>query len=361
MNDEDAGQVHPGLEIYTGLAEASEPVVADAFFVPELSAGRLSPRGGTFETVTYCCNTTTFTVVEPPPIPIERDFGAVCELSHPEDVVVGPRAAASDGTEYVVTRQGSNAVSADKDRTPCEATKLVLEAHFPPDPDAAPALGPPRWSIDLPTPAGLEDGGECQVENVRCEISTAVTPDIAGSVQVVMITTKIEDGVNGANLDGTATTGHDGTFPPSDDVAEGLAIFRCCIEPEIMDGDSSRVGTVRAWVDASGHPGFHRQEATAVPDFVAPFVMADGAGNASLDPCELAPEFGCDSLPSGHRAQWLFGDGTTSQRLSGELANQDHSYPPSYDILFTQFLGSLVHYDQNGEVVDKAYFHVLRL
>jgi hypothetical protein len=45
--------------------------------------------------------------------------------------------------------------------------------------------------------------------------------------------------------------------------------------------------------------------------------------------------------------------------LSGRPATQDHVYPIVQPcVLFAPYLGILVEYDQNGEVVDKAYFNV---
>jgi hypothetical protein len=88
---------------------------------------------------------------------------------------------------------------------------------------------------------------------------------------------------------------------------------------------------------------------------VAADLDGDDAGTATLDPCTIAPSFGCGALPAGHSAQWLFGDGTKTDHLDS-LAPLDHRYPhtPGSDT----FLGILVHYDENGELVDKAYFTV---
>jgi hypothetical protein len=357
MDDENTGFVEPGVEFYKGLANASDPVEASAFFLPDLATAPVAINEATFGERSVCCNTTSFaqfqTGEDPPPPPTTQNFGAVCDISTSDGVAGGPRAIGSDGTEYVVVVVRSNAVPEDAGRTFCDATRLVLEAHYPANPaDGAGAIGQVRWSITLPTPDGLEPGGECIVEDVRCEFATTVTPQADGSVRVATDTTKFTDGVDGASIDTTVFV----SFPPSGDFAKRLALGACCPSPDIQDGESSTLGTARTWVDASGHPGFHRQEAARVDGFSAAAVAGDEAGNASLDPCVIAPSFGCSALPDGETAQWVFGDGTLTDKLGGDLDTQAHRYPhtPGAD----SHLGILIHYDGNGEVVDKAYFTV---
>ena len=158
----------------------------------------------------------------------------------------------------------------------------------------------------------------------------------------VTTTTTIEDGANSNHLD--FTLGNDPQLP--------AFIMSCCSRPETSDGDGSSVRTDLAWVDASGQPGFHRPEATAVPSFGFARVEVDDAGIAVLDPCAIAPDFGCQALPAGHTARWLFGDGNQTGELSGFLSTQRHKYPP--DTL--DFLGMLVVFDENGEMIHTARF-----
>jgi len=60
-------------------------------------------------------------------------------------------------------------------------------------------------------------------------------------------------------------------------------------------------------------------------------------------------------LPAGHTTQWLFGDGGITEPVGGRPASRTHRYArgtPNPDI----FLGMLVHYDEDGEVVETAQF-----
>ena len=186
-------------------------------------------------------------------------------------------------------------------------------------------------------------------------MTSTVTPRADGSVQVETVTVKVDGGVDGTSLDETVNEG----APPEGDGGLLTGVRFCCPAPVTRDdGTATTLGTVRAWVDASGHPGFHRPEATRIDGdgsgFSAVAVPAPGDGTVTLDPCTIAPAFGCGALPEGHTAQWLFGDGAVTARLDGTLAAQTHRYPrtPGNDA----FLGILVHYDENHEVVDKAYF-----
>jgi hypothetical protein len=352
LHDEDGAFVSPGVEFYKQLANATDPVEAGDFVLPDLAPSPVAPQGATFGERSVCCNTTTFIDLGdpngPPPQPIPQAFGAVCDISSLDGVTSGPRAVGPDGTQYVVVRVRASSVPADADRTLCDATRLVLEAHYPADPGAPQgALGQVRWSIAVPTPAGMQPDGECLVEDVRCEISTTVTPQADGSVRVETTTTRIDGGVDGASID-TTVFGFNG--------APG-ALDSCCPTPSVQDGTATTtLGPVRAWVDASGHPGFHRQEAAKVDGFSPVAVTAGPDGTAALDPCVVAPTFGCQPLPDGHTVQWLFGDGAQTDRLGGAVAGQTHRYPrtPGSD----PYVGVLVHLDENQEVVDKAYFTV---
>lgn len=135
-----------------------------------------------------------------------------------------------------------------------------------------------------------------------------------------------------------------------------LALPVCCIEPDVFQGDRTELDPVFAWVDASGHPGFHLPAATRVDDlseFIVPIDQTTGI--AELVPCDIAPDFGCGPLPAGHTWQWLFGDGTMSDEEGGTPAERTYRYPrgtPNPDI----FLGMLVHYDEDGEVYETAQF-----
>jgi hypothetical protein len=360
LADDDGGQVFPGRDFFKTIATRSPALPDEAFFLPDLATtdDPITPSGATFGVRAFCCNTVTFAPQgggdDPPPPAEARDFGAVCDIFTAQEVVDGPRAVGSDGTQYVVVSVGSAAVPATADRSLCPATRWVLEAHYRPSVfQGSGALGPVRWSIALPTPDGLEPGGECQHENVRCDVSTNVVPQPDGSVQIETVTTKVAGGVDGTSLDEEVLFG----APPEGDPSTQVGVELCCPAPVVLDdGTPTTLGTVRAWVDASGHPGFLRPEATKVADFSATAVTADASGRASLDPCAIAPSFGCGLLPDGHTAQWLFGDGTTSDAVGGTVAAQTHRYPhtPGSD----PFLGILVHYDENHEVVDKAYFRV---
>jgi hypothetical protein len=358
LDDENDGLIEPGVEFYKKVAEATPPLESNAFFMPDLAANPVTPSAATFGERSVCCNTTTFedniSFPNDPPIFFSEDFGAVCDLSDADAITAGPRAVGPDGTEYVVVVGGTTAVPDTATRNLCEATRFVLEAHLPADPADGPgAIGPARWSVVLPTPDGLRPAGECTVEDVRCEFETTVTPQTDGSVQVETVTTKIVDGVDGASIDFTTFT----IVGLGDDFLKRTAAENCCPEPVIQDGtETTTLGTVRAWVDASGHPGFHRQDATRVDSFSATSVVADSTGTASLDPCGVAPGFGCGPLPDGHTAQWLFGDGTRTGKLGGGLATQAHRYPRTAGN--DSQLGILVHYDEFGEVADKAYFTV---
>jgi hypothetical protein len=344
---------------YQKVAERTPPVGAHAFVMPDLATSPVTPNGATFGVRAFCCNTVTFEPSaggdEPPPPAEARDFGAVCDIFTPDEVVNGPRAVGADGTQYVVESVGSNAVPRDADRSLCGATRWVLEAHYPADPahphQVTGPLGDVRWSVALPTPDGLEPGGECSAEGVRCDVTSTVTPQADGSIRVETVTVKVDGGVDGGSLDETVNLG----APPEGDGGLQTGVDLCCPAPETRDdGTATTLGTVRAWLDPSGHPGFHRPEATRVADFSATAVPVAAGGTASLDPCAIAPAFGCGPLPAGHSAQWLFGDGDRTGRLDGTLAAQTHRYPrtPGADAL----VGILVQYDENHEVVDKAYF-----
>jgi hypothetical protein len=360
FEDDDGGVVHPD-DIFPRIAAASPPVPAEAFApLPELSHDLVERRPGFFDQTTTCCFDALFQTNRPDnPAPILETFGAVCAVSDPEAVLDGPRAVGSDGTEYVVVRKASNEVPANRDRTLCDATQLLLEAHFPgPGND----LGPPRWTIALPLPAGMgdrpgrDDDGVCRrEEDVRCEIEVRVAPQAGGSVQVEMTTRVIADGTDSRAQDFTITMNPDAWAQQLLRLREVLLVG-CCGEPEVITHASSALDPVFAWVDASGHPGFHRGEAVQVDDLDEVVVPIDQAtGVAELDPCEIAPDFGCDGVPAGHTTRWLFGDGRITEPVGGQPAFRTHTYPrgtPNPDI----FLGMLVHLDEHGEVVETAQF-----
>ena len=118
-----------------------------------------------------------------------------------------------------------------------------------------------------------------------------MTPQADGSVRVVTTTTLVAGGVDGTSID---TFRFVFLVPTTDSRAKTLAIASCCPDPDVSEGEVSTVGTVRAWPDASGHPGFHLPGATFVEaGFPSAPVVADAdgddAGTATLDPCVIAP------------------------------------------------------------------------
>lgn len=352
MEGEDAGNAEPGVEFYTAIAEASRPVAGKDFFLPEMAIGSSEPD--VFLSSTYCCNTTTFQEralpnQPPPPPPIVRNYGPVCDASSDLSANNGPRARGRDGTVYAVVIARTRDANTSTDHTFCRGTRRLLVAHW-----GVPGeeLGPVRWSIELPTPRGLEPNGQCRRENVRCDFVTSVNPRPDGSVQVDIFTLVALNGVDGNRLDIL----HQSPFRPTVAQQDKIALFLCCHEPVVRNVDGAPIGSVRAWVDASGHPGFHRSGDAQVPAFT---VVTQGSGATdgvvTLQPCQIAPTFGCGPLPAGHRVQWLFGDGTKSSRLTA-AAPTAHAYPhtPGTD----QFLGVLVQTDAQGRLVNKAYFRL---
>jgi hypothetical protein len=354
-DDENAGFVEPGVLFYENLANGSLPVASEAFTVPDLSTLPMATQSETFDNSSFCCADIQFTALRPSGLPPEVaviDLGATCAVSDPEGVGTGPRAVGTDGTEYIVVVQPSNAVPTDSDNPFCEATRLVLEAHFP---GPGTTLGPPRWSVVLPTPAGMEEGGACFDEDVRCRFATTLAPQADGSVQVTTTTTRIAGGVDGGSLDGQhPEPGPIGSSLPTREQARERYFRFCCQPPDIESGSSSTLGTVRAWVDASGHPGFDRPEAAAVASFTAADVTMDDDGGALLDSCAVAQEFGCGFSQVGWTLQWVFGDGTVSDRTPPFRRADFHQYPRATD----DYLGMLVLYNENDQIIEKAYFQV---
>jgi hypothetical protein len=356
MDEANDGFVEPGVDYYKKVADLTDPLTDAAFFLPDLGSAAI--RSDSFTTASYCCNTTTFVTIpldeNPPPPPFPVEYGPICDLSNVDAVNTTPPARGTDGTEFVVVTAQSQTVPPNATRALCRATKRVLEAHFPRQFLNGP-IGPVRWSIVLPTAPGLEDGGACRAEAARCDFTTVVTPRADGSVEVATTTTLFEGGVDGASLDTTSST----VFTPVGVEQDGLAIEACCPQPNVVEVDGAPIaGVTRALVDASGHPGFHRLDDAKVQDFGAVDLSGSvsDAGVATLDPCVVAPTFGCAPLPDGHTAQWLFGDGVLSAKLGGQVSPVGHAYfhSPHSD----ELLGVLVHYDETGEVVDKAYFRL---
>jgi hypothetical protein len=278
-------------------------------------------------------------------------FGPVCDVSSTETILASPPAIGTDGTEYVVTTVRSAGGPETAPRTFCDASRRVLEAHLPRNPATPDDLGSIRWSVALPTPAGLGTGGQCRQENAKCDFVTFVTPRSDGSIQVETTTFVFAGGVDGDSVDRTITV----AFTPTGASARQLALFSCCPAPDLEDVDGETIGNVKSWVDASGHPGFHRPEDTQISAFslvdVTSAVDADAV--AALDPCAITSF--CGALPAGHTAQWLFGDGTMSDKV-GQLETIEHQYPHS--AATDEFLGLVLHYDENGLLVEKAYFRL---
>ena len=224
-----------------------------------------------------------------------------------------------------------------------------------------------RWSVTLPTPAGLEEGGVCDDEEesiffnddgVRCEITFNVQPQNDGSVRVTSTTLVIVDGVDGDSIDFDVFI-HD----------DRLTLIACCPEPEEQDGeDPVAGGTRRTLVDASGHPGFHRQQDTLVPNFdlvTAGVSAGDSPASGSIP--ARSPGTGswaCSQLPTGQQYRWLFGDGAISKPAAGTPGPATHIYPTSN--ASDDFLGVLVLLGGNCsddtsrscDVLEKEYFRV---
>ena len=207
-----------------------------------------------------------------------------------------------DGTEYTIAVGGAQAVPEGAPRTLCKAARFALQANYPQVAGVTDRFGPARWSVTLPTPAGLEDGGVCDDEEfflfgedgVRCEITFNVQPQNDGSVRVTSTTQVIVDGVDGNSLDFSILFHND-----------TVVLATCCPAPDEQEGEDPVAGGTRVTlVDASGHPGFHRQEDTLVPNFdlVTAGVSAGvKPGERILDPCAIAGtgSWACGPLPAG--------------------------------------------------------------
>jgi hypothetical protein len=377
LADEDGGLADPGKSIYEGLAGGGQPFEVGAFDFSDLPVPPVTPSSASFTFTTLCCSDVTFVDPFDPSVTTTQEFGPVCSISTQEGLVGGPRATASDGTEYVVAVVPNQQVPVGAPRAFCDNTRFVLQASLPQE---APALaderlGPPRWSVALPLPDGLEDGGECDDEDfvfgppfdeegVRCEVTFTVTPQADGSVQVESTTSAVTNGADGDSVDFEATA----LFP-----SDIIAAFFCCPEGDVRDGDSTEVLDLRrAWVDSSGHPGFFGEDAALVDDFAVTTggVTVGTEGDVTLDPCAIAT-WACDpGRGADERTRWVLGDGVVSDSVAGVPGVVTHRYPVTDGT--DLFLGILVRLGPGCEdtepnlpaigtdcqVLDKTYFRV---
>jgi hypothetical protein len=310
----DDGQASPGQKIYQGLADSGKPLKVDegAWDFTDLN-NTSTATSASFNLESVCCADVSFSFGG-----TGRDVGPVCDQSSPDGLLNGPHALANDGTEYVVLAGGDSEVNPDASRALCDSERFVLEAHLPRAFNVTSRMGPLRWSIVLPTPAGLENGGACRDEDVRCEFAFSVQPQADGSVQVSETTTVITNGVDGATLDYDAIIDVD-----------ILVVGLCCGTPTIQDGDTPTNGGTRlAWVDASGHPAFFKPGAGQVLNFTPFQLQTDSDGFATIDPCGLTQgPWACEAQDPGQQTIVFFGDGSVSQPLTGVPAVQTHRYP----------------------------------
>lgn len=319
-HESDAAQISPGTTLFRTFARKGQPVDPDAFQFSDLQ--NTSAQSATFSLQTNCCADAHIIIGINQPTDVDLgNQGAVCEFP-----IVDPNsvARATDGTEYTVTAGGTtDAVKPTAERTLCSNTSYVLEAHLAKFADDR--LGPLRWAVRLPIPAGLETNGVCQQHNVHCDLSFGVDPQADGSVHVTETTTVVTNGVKESSL--TYTIADD---PFAANIGKELS-GECCQAPDIQTGDTPTFGGVmHALVDASGEPGFWQDGDTAVDTFAA---TTDGVaavpgspGEFTLDPCAIAGF--CGNLADGQQLVWLFGDGTT-RTVTGALDVQHHVYPTS--------------------------------
>jgi hypothetical protein len=369
LKDNEGGtSVSPGSELFKRIADQGNPLPDAAFDFSEPVES--AAQSQTFSQETNCCTDATaegfvgsgFNVVD------LGNQGAVCEYPTSD---VNTVARGTDGTEYVVAAGGTTtAVTDTQHRSLCSDTSYILQAHFPKV--AGDRLGPMRWSVRLPTPAGLEGNGACQQHNVRCELSYTVSPQPDGTVHVTESTTVITNGVTEASLNYTFFESNLVDLLNADVLSRDLAA-NCCPAPATKSGDApSDGGSTLAMVDASGHPGFWKDGDAVVDSFDATtngVTVADAAaGEFSLDPCQIA-SFGCALPAAGERLVWLFGDGSTApvaidHRVdpAGVPAVQTHIYPKSSTP--QPFVGELIKLgpDCSGDsheqcdLENKAYF-----
>jgi hypothetical protein len=331
-HESDAAQISPGTTLFRTFARKGQPVDPDAFRFSDLQS--TSAQSANFSLQTNCCADAHIIIGINQPTDVDiGNQGAVCEFPIVDADSV---ARATDGTEYTVTAGGTtDAVKPTAQRSLCSNTSYVLEAHLPKVPND-PRLGPLRWAVRLPIPAGLETNGVCQQHNVHCDLSFGVDPQADGSVHVTETTTVVTNGVKESSL--TYTIADD---PFAANIGKELS-GECCPAPDIQTGDTPTFGGVmHALVDASGQPGFWQDPDTAVDTFaattdgIAP--VAGSPGEFTLDPCAIAGF--CGQLADGQQLVWLFGDGTTLP-VTGALDVQHHVYPTSSTP--QPFMGELV-------------------
>jgi hypothetical protein len=355
LHDNEGGTESPGSDLFQRLANQGSPVTVEsgAFDFPDFVNTTTAPATFGFET--NCCADAQVMVNGFGLVDLGRQ-GAVCEYPEPSSTT----SVGSDGTEYTVAAGGIAAVTNDQHRSLCAGTSYVLQARLPAAADGDGRAGPVRWSIVLPTPAGLESGGACQQDSVRCELSYTVNPQADGSVQVTETTSVITNGVDEDSV----------TYVIVDNNLNNLGsdlFSQCCPTPSTQTGDTpTDGGSTHALVDASGQPGFWQPGDAAVDTFdattngVAPVVGSPG--KFTLDPCAIA-SFACGQLGDGERLVWLFGDGSTTT-VAGLPAVQTHVYPGFSTP--QSYLGELVLLGPNCSqdtsrvcnVEDKEYFTV---
>lgn len=323
LEDEDAGLVEPSVKLYGGMAENSPPLEESDFRMPSLTDSTVRAQTDTTDITLEHLDISTFSA-----------FFADCPAPRPYD---DDAARGNDGTTYrlVPLCTPVKLVPSTTDAPDELVLGTALEAtHNPDDTGAEDEVG--RWLVELADPVGYGGNGDNQCEDdvgtsieVVCTVSSTIEPQTDGSVQVTTTTTR--------------------------------------------DGDE--LGTVQTWVDASGHPAFHRENAAEVNGFTTDtsFTMGSG-GTTTLDPCSMSygtvfgVPLGCGPLPDvsiigihfSVRAVWVFGDGTVSEQLA-VLGPVTHTYPAAAgpDRYFAELLLVAVPDGaEKGELISKKYASV---
>lgn len=356
-DDEVLGSKDVGVAFYEGITDSFPAFQNENFTIPQLQDTTI--RSHT-DSLTADLDLTLFPL---PPGGIGFDQSIIendCE--EPQEIDENT-ARGSDGTLYrmvLLCRTQEMRFSLDPFTPSTLLLGTALSAVIPNNGNSdAGDEESPRWTVTLPEAPGFDPEGDNSCESafevltydigdgetldwpsghVSCTVDADIQPQADGSVQVTLTTTRSATSLPIFSIDpffiGTATSG-----------------------PTV-------VGTTRAWLDASGHPAFHLEDAGEVADFSAAAVADDGDGNVTLNACTIAPSFGCDPLPAGHSVRWIFGDGQISDPITGDpdASAVTHQYPAAPGT----YLGVLVHFDDNfdpedndnGNVVEKRYFRV---